>query len=46
MDQVESFLDTENRVKKAQIELLIRIKNILTPEQQGILREIRERNSP
>ena len=46
MDQVEKFLDTENRVKKAQIELLIRIKNILTPEQQRILRATRERNSP
>jgi len=46
MDQVEKFLDTENRVKQAQIELFIRIKNILTPEQQRILREIRENNSP
>ena len=46
MDQVEQFLDTENQVKKAQIELLIRIKNVLTSDQQRILLDIRERNSP
>ena len=45
MDQLNEFLDTENRVKRAQVELLIRIKNILTPEQQEILRDIRERQS-
>lgn len=46
MDQVDQFLDTENNVKRAQFELLIRIKNILTPEQQRILIEIREGRGP
>lgn len=43
MDQLDEFLETENRLKKAQVELLIRIKNILTRDQQRALREIRER---
>lgn len=46
MDQVDQFLDTENNVKRAQFELLIRIKNILTPEQQRILIDIREGRRP
>lgn len=46
MDQVDQFLDTENNVKRAQFELLIRIKNILTPEQQRILIDLREDRRP
>ena len=46
MDQVDQFLETENDVKKAQFELLIRIKNILTPEQQRILVDLRDGRSP
>jgi len=46
MDQVDQFLDTENNVKRAQFELLIRIKNILTPGQQRILLDIREGRRP
>lgn len=42
MDQVEQFLQTENDVKRSQFELLIRIKNILTPAQQRTLLDIRE----
>ena len=42
MDRTEQFLETENRVKRAQLELLIRIKNVLRPEQQRILMRIRE----
>jgi Spy/CpxP family protein refolding chaperone len=38
MDQV---LEIENEVKKKQAALLIRIKNVLTPEQQARLRELR-----
>lgn len=38
MDQV---LKIENEVKKQQATLLIRIKNVLTPEQQARLRELR-----
>jgi Spy/CpxP family protein refolding chaperone len=39
MDQV---LRIENEVKKRQAVLLIRIKNVLTPEQQSKLRELRK----
>jgi Spy/CpxP family protein refolding chaperone len=46
MDQVDEFLDTENDVKRAQFELLIRIKNILTPEQQETLEALREERRP
>ncbi|MDH3222554.1 MAG: hypothetical protein OEO23_02470 [Gemmatimonadota bacterium] len=46
MDQVDQFLDTENDVKRAQFELLIRIKNILRPDQQRILLDIREGRRP
>jgi Spy/CpxP family protein refolding chaperone len=38
MDQV---LKIENEVKKQQATLLIRIKNVLTPDQQARLRELR-----
>jgi len=38
MDQV---LKIENEVKKKQATLLVRIKNVLTPEQQARLRELR-----
>jgi Spy/CpxP family protein refolding chaperone len=38
MDQV---LKIENEVKKQQATLLVRIKNVLTPEQQTRLRELR-----
>lgn len=46
MDQVDQFLDTENDVKRAQFELLIRIKNILSPDQQRILLDTREGRRP
>ena len=45
MDRLDQMLETENRVKRTQLELLIRIKNILTPEQQRELTEIRENDS-
>ena len=46
MDQVDRFLATENDVKKTQFELLIRIKNILSPEQQRILVDLRDGRGP
>jgi Spy/CpxP family protein refolding chaperone len=39
--QLSKVLDAERDVKKAQIVLLVRIKNILTPEQQAKLSELR-----
>ena len=41
MDRFQEALDTEMAVKKAHLELLIRIKNVLTPEQQEELRKLR-----
>jgi Spy/CpxP family protein refolding chaperone len=43
--QVDKVLDQERLVKKTQISLLVRIKNLLTAEQQNKLMELR-RKSP
>jgi Spy/CpxP family protein refolding chaperone len=43
LSQLDKILNLERDVKRAQIALLIRIKNRLTPEQQAKLREIRNR---
>lgn len=42
LDGMDQVLDTERRVKQAHLELLVRIKNVLTPEQQALLRRLRE----
>jgi len=34
LDQLEKILDLERQIKRAQLTLMIRIKNTLTPEQQ------------
>lgn len=44
--QLDKVLDVEREVKRAQIGLMVRIKNKLTPEQQAQLREIRGRGFP
>jgi Spy/CpxP family protein refolding chaperone len=41
--QLEKLLAAEREVKREQITLLVRIKNKLTPEQQGKLSELRNR---
>ncbi len=41
--QLDKVLDVEREIKRAQIGLMVRIKNKLTPEQQAQLREIRGR---
>jgi Spy/CpxP family protein refolding chaperone len=41
--QLDRVLAAEREVKKEQITLLVRIKNKLTPEQQGKLSELRTR---
>jgi Spy/CpxP family protein refolding chaperone len=41
LTQVDQVLSLERSIKRAQLGLLIRIKNILTPEQQFQLRELR-----
>jgi Spy/CpxP family protein refolding chaperone len=42
LDQVGRVLDTENEIKRAHLEMLVRIKNLLTPEQQTTLERLRE----
>lgn len=41
--QLDKVLDAERRIKRAQMSLMVRIKNKLTPEQQTRLRELRPR---
>jgi Spy/CpxP family protein refolding chaperone len=42
MDRFKKALDTEMEIKRIHLELLIRIKNILTPSQQEELLRLRE----
>src|SRR6266576_3758505 len=41
-DELEKLLAAEREVKRGQVTLLVRIKNKLTPEQQGKLAELRK----
>lgn len=41
MDRFSEALDTERDIKQAHLELLVRIKNLLTPDQQERLRALR-----
>jgi Spy/CpxP family protein refolding chaperone len=41
--QLEKVLAAEREIKKQQVTLLVRIKNKLTPEQQGKLSELRSK---
>jgi len=43
LNALERVLDAERQIKTAQITLMVRIKNRLTPEQQTKLRELRGR---
>jgi Spy/CpxP family protein refolding chaperone len=42
IDQLNRVLDTEQDIKKAHLEMLIRIKNVLRPEQQNELARLRD----
>lgn len=42
IDQLNRVLDTEKDIKKAHLEMLIRIKNVLRPEQQAELARMRD----
>jgi Spy/CpxP family protein refolding chaperone len=44
LEQVDRVLSQEREVKKAQLTLLIRVKNLLTPEQQQKLMALREKS--
>lgn len=41
LDQLENVLETEGKIKKAHLEMLVRIKNLLTPQQQATLDRLR-----
>jgi Spy/CpxP family protein refolding chaperone len=41
LDQLDSVLETEKSIKQAHLEMLVRIKNLLTPEQQSSLERLR-----
>jgi Spy/CpxP family protein refolding chaperone len=41
--QADRMIMYETAVKRAQLSMLIRIRNVLTPEQRGMLRELRRR---
>ena len=41
LDQMGAVLDREGEIKQAHLEMLVRIKNLLTPEQQRRLEELR-----
>jgi Spy/CpxP family protein refolding chaperone len=41
LDQMGEVLDTEKEIKTAHLEMLVRIKNLLRPEQQEELRRLR-----
>jgi Spy/CpxP family protein refolding chaperone len=42
LDQMDDVLETEKEIKQAHLEMLVRIKNLLTPEQQSRLEELRD----
>ena len=41
LDQLDNVLETEKSIKQAHLEMLARIKNLLTPEQQSSLERLR-----
>ena len=41
LDQLDNVLETEKQIKQAHLEMLARIKNLLTPEQQTTLERLR-----
>ena len=42
LDQLDNVLDTEKEIKQAHIEMLVRIKNLLSAEQQSALERLRD----
>ncbi len=46
LDQIENVLDTENEIKLAHLEMLVRIKNLLSAEQQATLERLRGAEEP
>jgi len=45
IDQLGDVLDKEKEIKQAHLEMLVRIKNLLSSEQQAMLSELRRRGA-
>ncbi len=46
LDQLGNVLDTENEIKQRHIEMLVRVKNLLSAEQQATLERLRPAQEP
>ena len=46
LEQLNRIMKVENEIKRTHFPLLIRIRNILTPEQRALLNEIRKQSPP
>lgn len=46
LSQLDKVLSVEREIKRTQIGLMIRIKNVLTVEQQAKLRQLRAESRP
>ncbi len=46
LDQIGNVLDTENEIKEAHFEMLVRVKNLLSAEQQATLERLRAAEMP
>jgi len=46
LDQLDTVLDTEKEIKQAHLEMLVRIKNLLSGQQQSQLERLRDAGSP
>jgi len=46
LDQLDHVLDTEKEIKQAHLRMLVRIKNLLSAEQQATLERLRESAAP
>ena len=46
LDQIGNVLDTESEIKQAHLEMLVRIKNLLSADQQATLERLRAAEEP
>ena len=46
LDQIGNVLDTENEIKQRHLEMLVRVKNLLSAEQQATLERLRAAEMP
>lgn len=46
LDQIGNVLDTESEIKQAHLEMLVRIKNLLSADQQATLERLRAAEAP